>query len=336
MYLIDCTLRDGGNLNNWNFSPIQVENIVNLLDKTGVDIVEVGYRGGSGSKQSNSSGIVSQCPAEFLCQLPKLNHATYAVMIVPSVTSHEQADDLIDTPVRWVRVASYPRDATTAYTAISHLKKRGMKVSFNLMSVSYIGAEEAASIAFAAQEAGADVVYIADSFGALPPTKVYEYIQSIVSKLTIPAGFHGHNNLGLAFTNALAALDARAQYLDASLCGMARGAGNLATEQIISAMDVWLGNKRSLDVRAVLDAAEFVFENFMKVAMPVRRQEIECGLGDLHYYSYDQIHMASKNHGVDRLSLARTVGALRPAKVNDDVILEAVSILKNNLPGAIK
>ncbi|HDR9880360.1 aldolase [Burkholderia cenocepacia] len=326
MRLIDCTLRDGGNLNNWKFSDSDISRLVGHLDAAGVDLIEVGYRGGSGSKRDTDSGKTANVPATLLNSLPRLTRAELAVMAIPKVCSPALLDDLVDTPVQWVRVAVYPQDAKLAYSFVSHLKRRGHHVGVNLMAATYATPAETIDIAKNAESAGADMFYIADSFGAMSPQQVDAYIRRLVDAVDIEIGFHGHNNLGLAFVNAFAARNAGATCLDTSLCGMARGAGNLVTEQVIASAG-WLLDDRAVNLQDALCAAELVYKNYMAEAMPVRRREIECGLGNIHYYSYADFQAVAERFGVDRVHLMSAVSDSREVRASLDRIESTARLL---------
>lgn len=321
--LVDCTLRDGGNLNDWFFSDADVRTIVEKLDQTGVDLIEVGYRGGSGSKKAERAGKPARCDREFLEQLPRTRHAAIAVMVVPTACPMEKLEDLESTLTPWIRIAAYPRDVEKALPYVSHLKERGFHVGFNLMSASYVSPGETQAIAQKAELAGTDLFYIADSFGSLTPDGVAQRIRMISETVVCPIGFHGHNNLGLAFANALAAIDAGATYIDTSLCGMARGAGNLPTEQYVSAMTHWERFRLPFRVEPVLQAAEHVLQSILRSPMKITTPEITSGLSNLHYYYHDLVVARCKEKNLDVLTVSKLLGETLPGKV-DPAYIDAV------------
>jgi 4-hydroxy 2-oxovalerate aldolase len=317
VHLLDCTLRDGGNLNDWLFSAEDVATIVRSLDEAGVDIVEVGYRGGSGSKQPDRAGEPASCRRSYLSGLPETVRAQLAVMVVPSVCRLEQLEDLPGSGVSWVRVAAYPHGFDAALPYISALKSLGLNVSMNLMSVSYVSATEAALLARRARDKGADLFYVADSFGALRPDNVAEVVSALAEAVDCGIGFHGHNNLGLAFANAIAAMESGATHVDASLCGMARGAGNLPTEQFIAAVEGWSRfSCRSYSLAPVLHAAEHVLHRVLGQPIRISTREIETGLSNLHFYYYDLVLRRCGELGVDPRQAMRILGRTRPPKVD--------------------
>ena len=326
--LVDCTLRDGGNYNNWAFSDEQVARIVSGLDAGHVDFVEVGYRGGSGSNKATDVGVTAHCPADFLNRLPPLGHSRIAVQAVPTVCPPELLDDLADTPAALVRIATYPHDFELALPALRRVKELGLEASLNLMSASYVTPAQAADMALRAAAAGADAFYMADSFGALTPDGVEALVGAVRRATALPLGYHGHNNLGLAFANAIAAIRSGATWLDTSLCGLARGAGNLPTEQLVAAAQRW--DLLDLDalLRPVVAAAGFVVSEILVEPMQIAEAEIESGVFNLHYYYHRLVRERARRAGVDHQLVLARLERLRPPRVDAacvDRVIEELS-----------
>ncbi|WP_161624926.1 aldolase [Streptomyces spectabilis] len=318
--LLDCTLRDGGNQNDWQFTPADVRTIVETLDAARVDVIEVGYRGGSGSRMSTTAGPSAYCDPDYLAALPPTRHAELAVMVVPTVCPVTALDDLPDSPVSTVRIAAYPWNIDGVPAYVRAARNLGLRTTVNLMAVSYADLTRLADIAAQVGAEPPDVMYVADSFGSLTPDGVRERVEFLADRLDCPLGIHAHNNLGLASANALAALDTGATWLDASLCAMARGAGNLATEQAAAFLTAWPSYETRTDLPAVCEAAEYVAERVLPRPMTVRRAEIAAGINDHHYYYQDRLEKVAARYGLDPWAVGRRIGAARPRKVLDDVI----------------
>ncbi|MEV5844050.1 hypothetical protein AB0M32_19005 [Streptomyces sp. NPDC051985] len=318
--LLDCTLRDGGNQNDWQFTATDVRTIVSTLDAARVDVIEVGYRGGSGSRKSATAGPSAHCTPEYLAALPDVSHAELAVMVVPTVCPLDALDDLPDSPVSMVRIAAYPWNIDGVAPYVRRVRELGLKPGVNLMAVSYTTPEQLAAIAETVAAEPPDVFYIADSFGALTPDDVRQRIGLLAERLPVPLGIHAHNNLGLAAANALAGLDAGVRWLDASLCAMARGAGNLATEQAAAFLRAWPRYRTHTDLPTVCAAAEYVAEQVLPRPMTVRRAEIAAGINDHHFYYQERIDKTAARFGVDPWEAGRRIGAARPRKVVNETV----------------
>ncbi|MFI0982522.1 hypothetical protein ACH4SP_36635 [Streptomyces sp. NPDC021093] len=330
--LLDCTLRDGGNQNDWQFTPTDVQTIVSTLDVARVDVIEVGYRGGSGSRNSATAGPTARCTPEFLAALPPTSHAELAVMVVPTVCPLDAMDDLPDSPVSMVRVAAYPWNIDGVPAYVRRARELGLRTTVNLMAVSYADLAELSGVAATVGSELPDVMYVADSFGSLTPDGVRQRIELLAGRLDCPIGIHAHNNLGLAAANALAAMDSGATWLDASLCAMARGAGNLATEQAAAFLTAWPAYETHTDLPAVCDAAEYVAEQVLPRPMTVRRAEIAAGINDHHFYYQDRLEKAAARFGLDPWDVGSLIGARRPRKVLDDVIENVCRKMTGGLP----
>jgi len=326
--LVDCTLRDGGNYNNWAFPETQVSRIVSALDAGRVDVIEVGYRGGSGSNKATNVGVTAHCPADFLNRLPPLAHARIAVQAVPTVCPLELLDDLADTPTQLVRIATYPHNFAGALPALERVKQIGLDTSLNLMSASYVEPEDAAAMAQRAEAAGADAFYMADSFGALIPDTVERLVAAVRAATTLPIGYHGHNNLGLAFANALAAIRAGATWLDTSLCGLARGAGNLPTEQLVGAAQRWSLLELDTQLEPTIAAAELVLSEILSEPMRIAEAEIESGVFNLHYYYHRLVREKARAAGVDRQLVLSALERLRPPSVDVSYLDQVIEELR--------
>jgi 4-hydroxy 2-oxovalerate aldolase len=312
--VLDCTLRDGGNQNNWGFSQEQANRIVAELDAGGIDVIEVGYRGGSGSRRDPRSGLCADSGASFLAALPDRARARLAVMVVPSVCGLDEVDDLARLGVDVLRVAAYPWDAHLTEPFIRRAKETGMTVSLNLMAVSYVSPEELRRMAGELPEQP-DVFYLADSFGALRSNEIARRVETLSRHASFEIGVHVHNNLGLAAANTLAALDAGATWADASLCGMARGAGNLATEQLAALLHTQPEQRTRADLHKVCAAATYVESEILPNPMRIGPDEIAAGVNNHHYYFQPLIREESSRFGLDPLEVGRELGLTRPRSV---------------------
>jgi 4-hydroxy 2-oxovalerate aldolase len=320
--LLDCTLRDGGNQNAWRFTDHDVATIVEVLDRAGVDVIEVGYRGGSGSGMPSDAGSPAFSSPEYLTSLPDTTRARLAVMVVPSVCPASAMDDLSDGPVDLVRIASYPWNVGGVPDYLDHAHALGLAASVNIMAASYVSPDELGRIARLLASASPDVVYIADSFGGLTPDDVRARIRALVEALECPIGIHAHNNLGLGVTNAVAALEVGATWIDASLGAMARGAGNVATEQAAAFLRAWPRFSSNVEPSLVCDASEYMAENVLPRPMVVRRAEIAAGLNNHHYYYQEHIDKIATHYGLDPWEVGDRVGGHRPHRVSDALVDE--------------
>ncbi|MFN3917688.1 MAG: aldolase catalytic domain-containing protein [Flavobacteriales bacterium] len=241
--ILDCTLRDGGYYNNWDFEPAKAEQLIAALNQAGVDIIEVGYK--SLPKQGYY-GLFRYCNEKYLSFLSKYTHSAYAFMIDTAefVQDGKVQSHLLDTIIltqsesvfSWCRLASHFKDIVLLNDFVGYFRRKGYKVAFNLMGASLLSEEQLISALNQVEKIKPEVFYIADSFGSFYPKDIQQIIRFIKKYYSGELGVHTHDNQGLAYANTMAALDEGVTYMDATVMGMGRGAGNLSTEQLLLGM----------------------------------------------------------------------------------------------------
>lgn len=304
MKVLDCTLRDGGNLNEWNFSRQTITKVVGELSASGIDFIEVGYFGGVG-KLAKNPGLTANCDRQFLSMLSG-SLARLSVLIVPD--NQPDLKQLISLPVDLVRIAVYPWEFEKALPCAEYLASHDMATSINLMATSYVQPTEVACLAHRARQAGCQIFYVVDSFGSLLPEQVEEYI-SVVKSEGSQVGFHGHDNLGLALANCLSALRAGAEFLDAALCGMARGAGNVALEKLIAVL-FQLG--WSYDAWRIAKLADSEIAQLIPTRADARLTDIGCGICNINSLLLKPLKEVSAKYGIPIEELIKESGELKP------------------------
>jgi 4-hydroxy 2-oxovalerate aldolase len=248
--ILDCTLRDGGYYCNWDFEDDTVKRYLDAVAHAGVSIVEIGFRskpavGFAGKFKFSTDGMLerlfenSPMREEFGKRKMRL-----AVMIdgkdfikpTGEIDRHNLDDRFKDkstSPVDMVRVTTTKATLDPVLQIGKWLRDRGYEVSINVMQASLLSEKDLAEIAQALERSGMDCMVVADSFGGLTPEETRSRFLAIKQHFTRCAGFHGHDNLGLALSNSLAAIEGGAGMVDCALHGMGRGAGNLRTEQFL-------------------------------------------------------------------------------------------------------
>lgn len=267
--VLDCTLRDGGYYTNWEFEATLVEEYLNACAATGVDVVELGYtqftpsdRGPYGCFPSGASPVLRET-------LPDGHRLRFAVMVdatalaeVPALEAGPRLRSLLaDTPlpIDLVRVAVHHSRTAGVAEAVDSLRQAGFGVCLNLMQVDLATPAEVAYLVRLVADLGPlESVYVADSLGSLHASRIIELVEQFGAGQTAPVGLHGHDNQGFALHNTLAAAQAGATWLDATVLGMGRGAGNTRTEQLLAALGT---NQQTL--QPMLDLVARRFEPLM-------------------------------------------------------------------------
>ena len=244
MNILDCTLRDGGYYNDWDFEPELVQDYLLAMDALQIDFVEIGFRS---LKNDGFKGGCAYTTDVFLNTLaipPGLVNKI-GVMINGSeiATPETQVANLeklfsakAKSPVTLVRIACHVHAFINCLPAASWLKQQGYLVGFNLMQVADRSSAEITQLAQAASDYPIDALYFADSMGSLDPQQISDIIQAFQQGWQGAIGIHTHDNMCQAIANSLQAVKSGVNWVDSTVTGMGRGPGNAQTEYLILAL----------------------------------------------------------------------------------------------------
>lgn len=233
--VLDCTLRDGGYYTNWDFGKSLTTNYFQAMEKLPVSAIEIGYRS---LVEDDYKGEYNYCPNYLLKYIRSLMPSKkIGIMLNEKEVKPEDLDKLLSFPrdtVDLVRMAVDPQNLERAGETARQIKAMGFEVGFNVMYMSKWTEYPDFFSQLVSLNGVVDSFSMVDSFGSMFPEGVAEITKTLKTKLTCKIGFHGHNNLELAFANTLAAINAGCEIIDATITGMGRGAGNLRTELLLS------------------------------------------------------------------------------------------------------
>ena len=267
--VLDCTLRDGGYYNNWDFEDGLVDRYVKAIAGSGVQYLELGFRS---PDRKGFAGRFKYCSDALIDRLVPAVAPVIAVMIdgrdfiadsggIDEKSLNELFSLRDKSRVELVRVTATQSTTAEVVRISDILKSLGYAVSVNLMRASLLSDRELVDSARTLENSYVDVMYLADSFGGLEPTRVAEAFRILKDNFSRRLGFHAHDNTGLALANSIAAIEAGAAMIDSSISGMGRGAGNLSTEQFLS----YLRFQRQMDAFDIAPLVEVVSSDFSKL-----------------------------------------------------------------------
>jgi len=245
IHLIDTTVREGGFRVHHRLLPQQAADIARGIQLSGLGYIEVSHGCGIGALNFGYPGLASD---EELLQASReaAPNLKYSVLIHPTLHTIpviEKLEPLFEIG----RIPLNPDDVGKGTKHIKKLKDLKKTVIAKLERIHLFGPEKILDAVKALEEMGADIVYLSDTFGSLEPDDIKEYFSAIHEASTLPLGFQGRNNSGLAVLNALTAFETGAQWLDASLLGMGPGAG-VANLEILTAFLQSRGFLREIDL----------------------------------------------------------------------------------------
>ena len=235
MKILDCTLRDGGYYTDWDFDSQTVDSYIRAMNVLPIDYLEVGYRNNSSEEYLGKFGY---SPVSVLKHLRDTCAKKLVVMLNEKSTKLEDLDSLLGPIVGLVdmiRIAIDPKNFDRAVVLAKEVKSMGFEVGFNCMYMSKWGTEyEGFLTKLSSLNGFCDLFCMVDSFGGVTPEDVINIYKEVRANTTVPVGFHGHNNLQLGLINTVTAIKLGVDYVDATILGMGRGAGNLNMELLLT------------------------------------------------------------------------------------------------------
>lgn len=235
MKLLDCTLRDGANVVGKGFDAEMTKMMVEGLIASNIKVIEMGNCLGIGAYEAAPS--IAPCTDKEYLKIvqPYVDQAEIGMFMGWKNASEKNIHLAKEGGLHFLRVGANAGDGELACDAVKRVKDEGLFCRYSLMKAYILTPEELAEEAAMLEGQGVDEITIMDSAGTMTPDEVTDYVEKMTAKVRIPVAFHGHNNLGLSVANALAAQEAGATVFDCGLLGMARSAGNCATELAVAA-----------------------------------------------------------------------------------------------------
>lgn len=236
--VVDATLRDGGLLNDFFFDDDFVRALYQANIKAGVDFMEFGYRASKELFDTNEFGKWKFCDEEAIREIVGTNDSDMGIAVMADVGRTEMDDFLpkSESVIDMVRIATYIHQIPAAVDMAEKLHDLGYITSVNIMAIATAKTEDIVQALNMLGESSVDIIYIVDSYGSLYPEEIRElsklYLE-IGEKYNKKIGIHAHNNQQLAFANTIEATSIGVSYLDATMMGMGRGAGNCTLESLL-------------------------------------------------------------------------------------------------------
>lgn len=237
--VLDCTIRDGGLMNDHHFDDKIVKAVYHTCLEAGIDYMELGYKASKKIFSPSQYGTWKYCDEDVLRRIVGENETDLKLTAMADAERTDYHEDILpskDSVLDTIRVATYIHQMPTAIDMIKDAHDKGYETTLNLMAVSTVAESELDEALKALAETSVDAVFLVDSWGVLYSEQIQTLTRKYL-KLMKPAGkevgIHTHNNQQLAYANTIEALILGANRLDASLAGLGRGAGNCQMELLI-------------------------------------------------------------------------------------------------------
>ncbi|MEW8987848.1 MAG: aldolase catalytic domain-containing protein, partial [Bacillus sp. (in: firmicutes)] len=244
---------DGGLVNNWDFSIEFVQDLYNGLNEAGVEYMEIGYKNSAKLLNATEPNPWRFLDDDFLKEVIPVKKKTKLSALVD--IGRVDPEDILpreQSVLDMIRVACYIREVDKGLELVQMFHDLGYETTLNIMALSSAPERQLIDAFEMIKESPVDVVYIVDSFGSLDPQDIAHQVKKFREMLPNKRlGVHTHNNMQLAFANTISAMKNGVEFLDASVYGMGRAAGNCNTELLVSYIP-----KTSYELKPVLGVIE--------------------------------------------------------------------------------
>jgi 4-hydroxy 2-oxovalerate aldolase len=325
----DPTLRDGNHAVRHQISREHLAAYCQAADAAGVPIIEVGHGNGLGASSllvgegALGDEVILSTAREHLVRSKMAIHA-----IPGFCTIHRHVVMAMELGVDVFRIASHCTEADITQRHIEYVRKHGKEVYGVLMMSHMATAENLADEARKMEAYGAEGLIIMDSAGAYLPLDVSHRISKLVESLSIPVGFHAHNNLGMGIANSVAAVEAGATIIDGSARGFGAGAGNAQLEVLVAVFQQ-MGIETGIDLYKMLDAADLA-EKTMVTSMPyISSTSIVSGMAGVFSGFIKHVNSIGAELGVDPRDIFFELGRRNAVAGQESLIFEVALALKS-------
>ena len=329
--LMDCTLRDGANVVGKGFSAEITDMVLDGLTACHVPIIEFGNAGGIGAYEV--AGFTNAETDQTYLDIARkyLDRGSELGMFLNAKRYREKNVALAkESGLSFLRVGADAGDGDISLPAIRDIKQAGLKAFYSAMKAYLLTPDQLAEEAKKLADVGLDEITIMDSAGTMLPAQVAEYTQKLTRAVSIPVAFHCHNNLGLSAANAVAAYEDGAAILDCGLMGMARSAGNLATEMCVAIMQRY-GQMKDIDLYGMLDFIDKRLQPAMDAHQyhnPVTPLDLVLGISGCHSSFLKKFKAAAQEYQVNLYRLIVEVSAVDQKAPSDELIARTAAALK--------
>jgi 4-hydroxy 2-oxovalerate aldolase len=265
LVILDCSLRDGGYYNGWDFPPRLVSEYLATMANIPVDVIEIGFRSVA---DGNFKGAHYFSTDDYLRTLPLPENVTIAVMVnAATLLAHDggtaQAVDMLfapcmESPVDMVRIAARLDEVSCCESAVGRLHDLGYRVGFNLMQAGLQTANDISEVGRLIGSWPVEVIYFADSIGNMNADSVNLIYQALRCGWAGDIGIHTHDGMCNALSNTLTAITCGARWVDATVLGIGRGPGNVRLEYLLMAINHLHGRRYRLSSLLELVGSHFL------------------------------------------------------------------------------
>lgn len=324
--LTEVALRDGSHAIAHQYTVEQITSIVKALDEANVPYIEVAHGDGLGGS-SIQYGFSRTDELKLIeAAVNTAKQAKIAVLLLPGIGTMPDLKEAANLGVKMARVATHVTEADVAQQHIGLSKELGLETVGFLMMSHMASVDKLIEQAKLMESYGADTVYVVDSAGAMLPYEVREKISAMKENLSVPVGFHAHNNLSLAMANTLVAIEEGATRIDGSIRCLGAGAGNTQTEVLVAVLDK-LKIKTGIDVFKTMDIAEELIAPILEKPQEITKDSLVLGYAGVYSSFLLHAQRAAQRFGVDSRDILVELGKMKVVGGQEDMIVDVAAEL---------
>ena len=258
--VLDCTVRDGGLINEHLFEDSFVQNVYDALVAAGIDYMEIGYKGSKQLYSPTKYGKWKHCDEDAIRRIVGDNDTGLKLSAMADVGKTDYREDILpksESVLDMIRIATYAKDVDKAIDMVKDAHDKGYETTVNVMAVSTVIDFDLSEAVEQLAASEVDTIYLVDSFGALFSEQIHYLVKKYLDAVEgtgKEVGIHTHNNQQLAYANTIEAIRMGANYLDGTIYGIGRAAGNCPLELLIG----FLKNPK-FDLRPIIEVIQTTF-----------------------------------------------------------------------------
>lgn len=315
--ILECTLRDGSYAVDFKFTEHDTEILAGVLGRLGFRWIEVGHGLGLGAAKAGRGAQPSTDERLIESAKRAAPHAMVGCFFIPGIGTAEQLRSARAAGLDFVRIGCNAPEIEEAFSYVTLARDLGMIACLNFMKTYGISPHSFGEKAKAGAEAGAEVVYCVDSAGSMFPEDVRSYLAAARELCPCELGFHGHSNLQFAVANSVEAVRCGANFIDSTLYGLGRSAGNVPTEVAVAVFNR-LGLETGIDLFELMDAADEFLGPMMSQMQLYDMMSVAMGYSQFHSSFLPKVAAAARKHGVELRRLVVAIGKLDPVNLDEE------------------
>ncbi|WP_373754871.1 4-hydroxy-2-oxovalerate aldolase [Jeotgalibaca porci] len=324
----EVALRDGSHAVAHQYTIEQVVAVTEALNEAKVPYIEVTHGDGLGGS-SLQFGMSKVRDIDLIKAAAEVaDYSKISVLLLPGVGTVQDLKEAVEAGAKMVRVATHVTEADVSREHIQVGKKLGLEVVGFLMMAHMASPEVIVEQAKLMESYGADVVYVTDSAGAMVPDQVRERVTALKENLSIPIGFHAHNNLGLAVGNSLVAIEAGATYIDGSIRALGGGAGNTQTEVLIAVLEK-MGIETGVNLYKIMDTAEDIVATLLPKPQEITRDSLTLGYAGVYSAFLLHAQRAARQFNLESRDILIKLGEIGVVGGQEDMIYDMAAKMAN-------